>query len=356
MEECYNQLMDASPTLNPQAHYVLGIDIGGTKLATVLATREGQIVYKLRLPTEAQRGPAFGVERIKAMLRQTLAETGVSPPGGTPHGGTPHGAPPPDIMGIGVACGGPLDAEQGVILGPPNLSTWNPVPIKAILEAEFGLDVELENDANAGALAEWLFGAGRGKRHIVYMTMGTGIGGGLILDGRLYRGANGNAGEVGHTRVVEHGGPLCGCGKRGCLEALCSGPAIARRVRQAVQAAPSESHALLAQVGSPDELTAEHLFVAARQGDPLALRLVDETAYYLGIALANIIQTLNPEVIVLGTIAVQQGDFFLDRVRQVVRNEIWPQMAGVVEILPSPLGDQVGDYAAISIILQHLVC
>ncbi len=330
-----------SPIFHSTAHHVLGIDIGGTKLATVLATREGEILHKVRLPTEAQRGPAFGVERIKAMVRQNLAETGIAPA---------------DVLGIGVACGSPMDAEQGIILGPPNLPTWNPVPIKAILEAEFGLYTELENDANAGALAEWLFGAGKGKRNIVYMTMGTGIGGGLILDGRLYRGTNGNAGEVGHMRVVDRDGPLCSCGKRGCLEAFCSGPAIARRVREAVlTASPAQSRALLTLAGTADALAAEHLFLAARQGDPLALHLVDETAHYMGVGLANIIQTINPQVIILGTIATEQGDFFLDRVRRVVRAETWPQMSAVVEILPSPLGNRVGDYGAISIIVQHLV-
>jgi glucokinase len=316
---------------------VIGVDIGGTKLATALATRQGQIVHKVRLPTEAERGPEFGVTRLIEMIHRNLDETTVSQE---------------EVIGIGVACGSPMDAEEGIILGPPNLQSWNPVPIKRALEAEFGLYTQLENDANAGALAEWLYGAGKGKRHLVYMTMGTGIGGGLILGGRLYRGANGNAGEVGHMRVVLDGGPLCGCGKRGCLEAFCSGPSIARRVREALRQTPDSLIATLA--GDTEEATAEHLFVAARQGDTLALRLVDETAHYMGVGLANIIQALNPQVIVLGTIATSQGDFFLDRVRRVVQAETWPQMSEVVEILPSPLGDQVGDYGAISVITQHL--
>lgn len=324
-------------TLNPQAPYVLGADVGGTKLATVLATRDGQILHKVRLPTEAEKGSAFGVARLISMIGQNLAETGIDRQ---------------EIVGIGVACGSPMDAGRGIILGPPNLQSWNPVPIKDLLEAEFGLYTQLENDANAGALAEWLFGAGKGRRHVVYMTMGTGIGGGLVLDGRLYRGANGNAGEVGHMRVVPEGGPLCGCGKRGCLEAFCSGPSIARRTREALAGAPDS--AILALAGSVEAATAEHLFAAARQGDPLALHLVDETAHYMGVGLANVIQVLNPEVIVLGTIATEQGDFFLDRVRDVVRAETWPQMSEVVQILPSPLGSQVGDYGAISVILQNL--
>ncbi len=318
--------------------YVLGVDIGGTKLATVLATRDGEILHKVRLPTEQERGPEFGVARLVAMLRRNLAEGGVTPE---------------EVIGIGVACGSPMDAERGIILGPPNLQSWNPVPIKGILEDEFRVYTRLENDANAGALAEWLFGAGRGHRHVIYMTMGTGIGGGLILDGRLYRGANGNAGEVGHMRVVAEGGPLCGCGKRGCLEAFCSGPAIARRTREALAAHPDSL--ILELAGSLDAVSAEHLFAAARRGDGLALRLVDETAHYLGVGLANVIQALNPEVIVLGTIATSQGDFFLDRVRRVVRAETWPQMAEAVAILPSPLGDRVGDYGAIGIILQDVL-
>jgi len=329
--------VSSRPALCPAAPYVIGVDVGGTKLATVLATRTGEIVHKVRLPTEAERGPEFGVARLLSMVQRNLDEAGVCSE---------------DVIGIGVACGSPMDAERGIILGPPNLQTWNPVPIVDRLQAEFGIYAQLENDANAGALAEWLFGAGKGRRHVVYMTMGTGIGGGLILDGRLYRGANGNAGEVGHMRVVDRGGPLCGCGKRGCLEAFCSGPSIARRTREALRDAPTSRIAALA--GRAEDTTAEHLFAAAREGDALALRLVDETAHYMGVGLANIIQALNPEVIVLGTIATAQGDFFLDRVRRVVRQETWPQMSGVVEILPSPLGDRVGDYGAISIVLQNL--
>ena len=354
--------MSTSP--NPHAPYLLGVDIGGTKLATVLASRTGEIVHKERQLTEAERGPAFGVARLISMLHRTLEagrEAGIDI------------SSRDALIGIGVACGSPMDAERGIILGPPNLRSWNPVPIKQVLEKEFGLCARLENDANAGALAEWRFGAGRGKRSVVYMTMGTGIGGGLVLDGRLYRGANGNAGEVGHMRVVPEGGPLCGCGKRGCLEAFCSGPAIARRVRRALSTleAPSgqatqqevgrppelghdPGSAILALAGSVEAVTAEHLFAAARQGDVLALRLVDETAHILGLALANVIQLLNPEMIVLGTIATEQGDFFLDRVRRVVRAETWPQLFAAVEILPSPLGSQVGDYGAISVMLQEV--
>jgi glucokinase len=329
--------MNTASDYHPQAPYVLGVDVGGTKLATVLATRDGQVLHKVRLPTQARRGAEFGVARLISMLRRNLAETGVDKA---------------EIVGIGVACGSPMDAEQGIILGPPNLQSWNPVPIKSLLEAEFGLYTQLENDANAGALAEWLFGAGRGKRHVLYMTMGTGIGGGLILDGQLYRGANGNAGEVGHMRVVPQGGPLCACGKRGCLEAFCSGPAIARRTRVALKNAPDSP--ILEMAGSLEAVTAEHLFLTARRGDALALQLVDQTAHYMGVGLANVIQILNPEVIVLGTIATEQGDFFLDRVRRVVQEETWPQMSEVVEILPSPLGNRVGDYGAISVILQNL--
>jgi glucokinase len=311
----------------------------------VLATREGEILHKVRRPTDAHRGSAFGVARLIEMLHETIACTNAKGVSGTDQ-----------IAGIGVACGSPMDAEQGIILGPPNLQSWNPVPIKEILETEFGLYTRLENDANAGALAEWLFGAGRGYQHVIYLTMGTGIGGGLVLDGRLYRGANGNAGELGHMRVVDVGGPPCGCGKRGCLEAFCSGPSIARRTRQALVEAPGSAWAQQMYEtlnGDLDQVTAEHLFAAARQGDPLALHLVDETAHYMGIALANVIQAFNPEVIVLGTIATAQGDFLLDRVRRVVRAETWPLMSEGVEIAPSPLGSRVGDYGAISVLLQE---
>ena len=251
---------------------------------------------------------------------------------------------------MGVSCGGPLDTETGVVYAPPNLPGWDEVPLKAWLESALSLPVYVENDANASALAEWSFGAGRGCRHMVYMTMSTGIGGGIILDGRLYRGPNDTAGEVGHMTIVENG-PPCGCGKRGCLEALCSGPSIARRAREKAQAAPDSL--LIDQAGGdPACITAETVMEAARQEDPAARKIVDETARYMAVGLGNIVNILNPEVIVIGTILVKAQDLLLEPIRAYLRRETWPRVYDTVRVVPAGLGDEVGDLAAIAVIRQ----
>ncbi|MDE2825474.1 MAG: ROK family protein, partial [Gemmatimonadota bacterium] len=208
----------------------------------------------------------------------------------------------------------------------------------------------VENDANASALAEWSFGAGWGFRHMVYMTMSTGIGGGIILDGRLYRGPSDTAGEVGHMTIVENG-PACGCGKRGCLEALCSGPSIARRAREKAQAATGSLMVDLAG-GDPACITAETVMAAARQDDPAAREIVDETARYMAVGLGNIVNILNPEVIVIGTILVKAQDLLLEPIRAYLRRETWPRVFDTVRVVPAGLGDEVGDLAAIAVIRQ----
>lgn len=317
------------------APYLLGYDIGGTKLAVVIADRNGKILHKVRQPTEAERGPRAVVASLVDMSREAMARAALSPT---------------ELAGVGVSCGGPLDTETGVVYAPPNLPGWNEVPLKAWLESALTLPVFVENDANASALAEWSFGAGRGYRHMVYMTMSTGIGGGIILDGRLYRGPNDTAGEVGHMTIVENG-PACGCGKRGCLEALCSGPSIARRAREKARSAPGSLLVALAG-GDPACITAETVMDAARQDDPAAWEIVDETARYMAVGLGNIVNILNPEVIVIGTILVKAGDLLLEPIRAYLRDETWPRVYGTVRVVEAGLGDEVGDLAAIAVIRQ----
>jgi len=317
------------------APYLLGHDIGGTKLAVTVADRNGKILRKIRRPTEAERGPQAVVASLVDMSREAMARAGLSPA---------------ELAGVGVSCGGPLDTETGVVYAPPNLPGWDEVPLKAWLESALSLPVFVENDANASALAEWSFGAGRGCRHMVYMTMSTGIGGGIILDGRLYRGPNDTAGEVGHMTIVENG-PACGCGKRGCLEALCSGPSIARRAREKAQAASGSLMVGLAG-GDPACITAETVMDAARQDDPAAREIVDETARYMAVGLGNIVNILNPEVIVIGTILVKAQDLLLEPIRAYLRRETWPRVYDTVRVLPAGLGDEVGDLAAIAVIRQ----
>ena len=321
--------------------HVVGIDIGGTKLATVVADSTGHILNKVRKPTLAERGPEYALQLLFDMVRATIELAGLE-----------QGA----ISAIGVSCGGPLDTKTGIVYSPPNLPGWDALPLKAQLESEFQIPVIIENDANASALAEYRFGGGRGYNAVLYMTMSTGIGGGIILDGQVYHGANDSAGEVGH-QILLPDGPSCGCGKRGCLEALCSGPAIARRAQAAIQkkqlAGENASTTVLLDFanGCIEDVKSEHVLEAARQDDVLALQLVEETAYYMGWGIANLVNILNPDIVLLGTIAIAAGDLLLDPIRKTVSEFAMTRPAEAVKIAPAQLGDALGDLAAVALVV-----
>jgi glucokinase len=310
----------------PTSH--LTVDIGGTKTACAAGTFSGDIIARREHPTPLARGPEACLERIARELRQVLREIRGSLP-----------AP----VSIGVACGGPLDSRAGVIYSPPNLPGWDGVPVKAFLEKRFGLPAFVENDANAGALAEYRFGAGRGTRNLVYLTLGTGIGGGIIVEGRLYRGTTDDAGEIGHTTILPDG-PECLCGKRGCLEALVAGPAIGTRAQRLAREHPES---LMHRLVGGDAITAVHALQAAKQGDRAAREVWRETGCYLGIGIANLVQVLNPQVIVIGTIAVHARDLLLRPTRDSARRHAWPRALKAVRIVPARLGEHVGDLAAL---------
>ncbi len=313
--------------------FIVGIDIGGTKIAAVLAQTNGAIVQRVSEATDAdRRSPDVVLKRLAEMAREVIAA-----------GNAAHG----DILGVGVSCGGPLDIETGVIHSPPNLPEWKAVPVKAFMEKALELPVRVENDANATALAEWRYGAGKGTKNLIFLTVGTGIGGGLILDGRLYRGTNNLAGEIGHHTILMNG-PLCGCGKRGCLEALASGPAIARLARESMMYGRHKRVLALAG-GIVKNITATHVVEAAKEGDAFAIQVLEEAGTYLGIGIANLIQILNPEAVVLGTIAVHAGDLILNPVRAAVKEYAWERSAAVCKIVPAALGDRAQDLAAIAL-------
>ncbi len=308
------------------APYIVGVDIGGTKVACVLAEAGGRILARQWQPTRSAEGWQAVVQQLFEMTERVLG-----------------GVSPSQVRGIGISCGGPLDSRKGIVYSPPNLPGWDAVPIKQLFEERFGLPTRLENDANATALAEHRFGAGRGTRNMVFMTWGTGIGGGLILDGRLYRGTNDLAGEIGHTTVLLDG-PPCGCGKRGCLESLASGPAIARRAREL---APESPESLVWKRVSPEEVTAQHVVEAAEAGDTFARFVLAEAATYMGIGIANAVQILNPERVVLGTIAVKAGDLVLEPLRRALAVHAWGRVREVLQVVPAELGDRAQDLAAI---------
>lgn len=315
--------------------YVVGIDIGGTKLATVVADNSGTILTKLRKPTFSDKGPEYALKLLFDMVYETVKKAELEME---------------RISAVGVSCGGPLDTKTGIVYSPPNLPGWDAFPLKEKLETEFNIPTTIENDANAGALAEYRFGAGKGYQTVLYMTMSTGIGGGIVIHGEIYHGANDSAGEVGHQILVPDG-PICGCGKRGCLEAFCSGPSIARRAKEGIHKNPNSAILKLAN-GVIDDVRSEHVLQAAQQGDKLARKLTDETAYYMGWGIANLVNILNPEIVLLGTIAIAAGDLLLDPIRKTVKSMAMTRPANVVRIMPAQLGESLGDLAAISLVLK----
>ncbi|MBM3235586.1 ROK family protein [Candidatus Poribacteria bacterium] len=313
--------------------YIIGMDIGGTKLATVVADGKGQILKKIRKSTEAEKGAEHVIDKLCDMVHETLHLAKLTLD---------------DVIGIGVSFGGETDTRKGLVY--PHLPGWEAYPMKGRIESEFNLLTIIENDANAGALAEWMFGAGRGYDYVVYMTMGTGIGGGIVANGQIYHGANDSAGEVGH-QILLPDGPPCRCGKHGCLEALCAGPGIARRAQEAIRKEPDTLILELAD-GDIDAVKAEFVVESAKQNDPIANRLIEETGFYMGWGITNLVNIVNPEIVAIGTIAVAAGDLLLNPIRDTVKKLAVRRAAEVVKIVPAQLGDLVGDLAAIALVIQ----
>ena len=314
---------------------LIGIDVGATKVAVAVGDDAGRLRAHARRPTEASGRPAEDVARIAEDVKRVVAEAGLSLS---------------DIAAAGITAPGPLDPERGVVLSPPNLRGWRDVPVAAQLREALGVPVFLENDANAAALAEWHFGAARGLRHVVYLTMSTGVGGGLILDGRLYRGVLASAGEIGHAPVEWDGEP-CACGQRGCLEAYAGGAAWTRRLRAT---APAESRAV-ALAGAREAVKPEHLVAAAREGDRFALAELARWNGYVARGIVWIAMALAPEVVVLGTIASAAGEALaLGPIRAEVARRIWPHLAERLRILPAGLGESLPYHAGISVAVEGL--
>lgn len=286
---------------------LLGVDIGGTKCALILAERNGRITQRTQTATAD----------VKATLNWILSEAGKA-------------AKEYPIDAVGISCGGPLDSAAGVILSPPNLPGWDAIPITRLLRQATGAPAFLCNDANACALAEWKYGAGKGCRNMIFLTFGTGLGAGLILDGKLYEGTNGMAGEAGHIRLAEDG-PV-GYGKAGSFEGFCSGGGIARLAESL-------------GIGASAKALAE----AAREGDVRAKEVYRISAQRLGQGLSVLIDLFNPERIVIGSVFSRSEDLFREEMEAVIAAEALPQSAAVCRILPAELGDAIGDYAAIAV-------
>lgn len=315
---------------------LLGIDIGGTKLNVALGRASGALIREARIDHWASGNATRDLERVAEAARELLSAEAVEAR---------------DLAAIGVSAPGPLDPSAGVVRDAPNLPGWHEVPVSAHLARAFGRRVRLENDANAAAVAEWRFGAGRGAREFAFLTMSTGVGAGLILDGRLYRGARFGAGEVGHMPVVPNGRP-CACGLRGCLEAYTGGAALAARIRADV-AGGARTSIVERAGGDPARASAEHWVAALRAGEPYARALAEEFVDVLAQGLAILILSLDVDRIALGTIVARNPDLFLEPLRARVAERVWPRLRDT-RIVPAELGPRLSAYAGLCTALLEL--
>lgn len=312
-----------------EKRYILAIDMGGTRFRVAVANLSGELSRRKSHPTRAEEGREAVLSRIVQAAREAL-----------------EGFSKGQVLAAGLAAPGPLDPRTGVLFTPPNLPGWRDVPLKALLQEALGLPFYIGNDANLAALGEHRFGAGRGLDHLVYLTVSTGIGAGIITDGKLLLGQEGLAGEAGHMTVAE--GPACKCGNRGCLEALASGTAIARDAQGRIAAGEETS----IPHGAPGETTAEAVSAAARAGDPLARAVLERASYHLGVGVLNLVHIFNPQAVIIGGGVSMAGDLLFGPVRRIVAERAMPNFRKV-QVLPSALGDDVGLYGATALVLAE---
>lgn len=314
----------------------LGLDIGGTKCAVVVGDADFSIKRRIVFDTLTERGYEAILSEFKKHIKAMLADY------------SGYG-----LRRIGISCGGPLDSKKGIIYSPPNLPGWDNVPITKIFRDEFGVETVIQNDANACALAEWLMGAGKGTSNMIFLTFGTGMGSGLILNGKLYSGTNDLGGEVGHIRL-EKTGPV-GFGKAGSFEGFCSGGGIAQLARSMVSER-LKNHQSVNFCPSPEmisEIDTKMVALAAASGDPVALEIIRISAEHLGQGLAILIDILNPECIVIGSIYSRNEMLFKPLIDQVLQREAIPSALEVCRIKPAELGDSIGDYAALCVAIYE---
>jgi len=318
--------------------FVLGIDIGGTNLVVGSVAEDGsRIVAAASEPTHAEAGAKDVLERLVTLADRAIAATRQEVSGA-------------EILGVGVGAPGPLDTKRGIVLLTPNLG-WVNLPLRQIIHDRLGLPAALDNDANCAVLGEWWVGAARGARHAIGITIGTGIGGGLILDGKLYHGASDVAGEIGHT-TIDTEGRRCKCGNYGCLEAYASGPNIALRAVEEIEAgAVSQLPTLVG--GDLSKITAQTVYQAAQDGDDLALEVVNDTARFLGVGIGNLLNVFNPEVVVVcGGVTAAGDHLFVPLRRETARRAFKPAVAAC-RIVPGELARTAGVYGAAKAFLDQ---
>lgn len=312
--------------------YFLGIDIGGTKCAVIAGTEEMEILEKISFPTETQKGPDYAINFLLQSAEKITNKLGIK-----------------GLKSIGISCGGPLDSKKGLVQSPPNLPGWDNIPIVKLFNDKFNVPAYLQNDANACALAEWKFGAGKGTENMIFLTFGTGMGAGIIANGKLYSGTNDLAGEVGHIRLAEDGPEAYG--KKGSFEGFCSGTGIARIARKIAleKLARGESVSFCTDKSSVDNITTKDIAEAASNGDKTALEIFEISGTHLGIGLSLLIDILNPQKIVIGSIYARCRQFLEPSCMKIIEQEALEPSRSVCMVVPAELGEQVGDFASLSV-------
>jgi glucokinase len=316
--------------------YIIGVDLGGTKISAGALSVDGTRTHGMRsVPTQPELGAEGVVGRIIDVIEGVIADTIKE-----------TGATRKDFLGIGVGAPGPLDRERGIVVVAPNLG-WHDFPLRDRIGERLGLDATLDNDANCATVGEWWLGAAKGGRNVVGMTIGTGIGGGLIFEGKLYHGSSDVAGEIGHT-TIDVNGRLCKCGNYGCLEAYASGPAIATRAREALMREDTDSLISKMVNGDLERITAETVYDAAKKEDDLANEIVHETARYLGAGVATLLNVINPDVVVIAGGVTRAGETLFGPLRTEARRRAFKPAVEAARIVPGILPGNAGVVGAVA--------
>lgn len=321
--------------------YVVGVDLGGTNIVSLLMTGKGEIVARDTRPTLAKEGKDRILSRIVDSVKRILEE-----------GQTKVGISSKSIIGLGIGSPGPLSIKKGLVHFTPNLPGWTNVPLVDILSDKLALPIFLENDANAAALGEWWRGAGKDVDNLVLLTLGTGIGGGIIIQGEVLHGAWDTAAEIGHM-IIHEGGLICGCGKKGCLEAYASATGVIKRTLAAIR---EGRKSILADAVKNrwENITCELVYKAAEKGDSLSRWIVEETAKYLGIGVASIVNVLNPEIVILSGGMIAAGTLIFKPVRKYARENALAAAIEGVEIVPAALSGNSGAVGAAATVLKRV--
>lgn len=311
----------------------IGIDVGGTNVKIALVDSNGKIGYSNTIPTRAEMGYEYTINNMKQAIRDLMTETKLSAK---------------DIEGIGFGLPGQVDFKSGIVRLITNIPGWVEIPLAKMIEDEFHIPTRIDNDVRCAALGELNFGAGKGCQNLICITVGTGIGSGLIINGKLVRGASNAAGEIGHIKLQMHDGPICGCGDTGCLEAFASGPAIVAMAEEYILGGKSTKYR---EMANGNDITPFIVAEAAKAGDAVAKRIFTKMGEYIGIGMASVVNLLNPEKIIIGGGVADAGDILLNPLKETIKNRAMKIAGETVEVVPAQLGNTAGVIGA-SLLIQ----